>query len=90
MTTGRDTRSSQPGEGFGERATPAPDGDLTPWGEPYDALAEAALNDKSAPPFLALAAFLHKHGKPDRFRELIADAVGLSNEDPSLLREDEA
>lgn len=44
----------------------------------YDDLAVAVLADKSAPPVLLLAAFLHQRGEPVRLRSLIAEAVALN------------
>jgi hypothetical protein len=52
--------------------------DLTTWGESYDELAAAVLEDKSAPPVLAIAAFLHKHGETKPLRSLVAEAVALN------------
>ena len=51
---------------------------VTPWGETFAGLADAILADRDAPPFLALAAFLAKHGDDSRLRSLVADAVALN------------
>lgn len=51
---------------------------LTPWGETWDALADAVLDDKGAPPVLALAAFRAKHGDERKLRALVEAAVELN------------
>jgi hypothetical protein len=52
--------------------------DLTPWGEPYADLAAEVIRDKSAPPVLALAAFMFRIGAEADLRSLIDDAVALT------------
>lgn len=49
-----------------------------PWGESYDDLAAAVSADRDAPPVLALAAFLYRHGEETALRRLIAKAVALN------------
>ena len=50
---------------------------VAPWGESFDDLAAAVLADKSAPPVLALAAFMYQRGVRGELRSLVEDAVAL-------------
>lgn len=49
--------------------------DVTPWGETYAELADAILDDPDAPPVLALAAFVFRHGSESCLRSLVAAAA---------------
>jgi hypothetical protein len=50
----------------------------TPWGEPWDTLAQAALADPAAPPVLAIAAWLHlRRWDSTRLHSLVASAMEL-------------
>lgn len=59
--------------------------DLTPWGESYESVAEAAMADPAAPGVLKLAAWLYLHtGSIGTLRSLIEEAVALSEDAPTL------
>ncbi len=53
----------------------------TDWGETYHDLAEAILADRDAPPPLAMAAFLYRHGEQAPLRSLVATAVDLDEKE---------